>query len=43
MATLVVPAVLAVLRADGVVELIGAERIHGNVDRAVVAHVAHTQ
>jgi MFS superfamily sulfate permease-like transporter len=35
--------VLAVLRAGGVVELIGAERIHGNVHRAVFAHLAHTQ
>jgi sulfate permease, SulP family len=43
MATLVLLAVLAVLRADGLVELIGAERIHGNVHRAVVAHLAHTQ
>jgi SulP family sulfate permease len=33
------PHVLAVLTADGVVERIGAERIHGNVDRAVTAHL----
>src|SRR4051812_5608108 len=33
------PQVLAVLGADGVVELIGAERIHGNVHRAVAAHL----
>ena len=43
MATLVDADVQAVLRADGVVELIGAERIHGNVHRAGVAHLAHTQ
>jgi hypothetical protein len=43
MATLVLLAVLAVLRADGVVELIDAEPIHVNVHRAVVAHLAHTQ
>ena len=43
MATLMIPAVLAVLRADSVVELIGADRIHGNVHRGVAAHMAHTQ
>jgi anti-anti-sigma factor len=34
------PQVLAVLRADGVVELIGADHIHGNVHRAVQAELA---
>jgi hypothetical protein len=29
------PQVRAVLEADGVVELIGADHIHGNVQRAV--------
>ena len=43
MATLVVPAVLAVLRVDSVVELIGAGGIHSNVHRAAVTHLAHTQ
>jgi SulP family sulfate permease len=33
------PQVLAVMRADGVVERIGADRIHGNVYRAVAAHL----
>jgi SulP family sulfate permease len=37
------PHVLAVPHADGVVELIGADRIHGNLHRAVGAHVAPTQ
>ncbi len=31
------PRVLAVLRADGFVDRLGADRIHGNVDRAVEA------
>jgi sulfate permease, SulP family len=31
------PIVLAVLRADGFVDRLGADRIHGNVDRAVEA------
>ena len=31
------PHVLSVLRADGVVDLVGADHIHGNVYRAVVA------
>jgi sulfate permease, SulP family len=35
------PPVWAVLRADGVVELIGVERFHGNVHRAVTAHLEH--
>jgi hypothetical protein len=30
-----------VLRADGVVDLIGADRIHGNVHRAVEAELGH--
>lgn len=34
------PQVLAVLRADGVVERIGADHIHGNVHRAVEAQLA---
>jgi SulP family sulfate permease len=34
------PQVLAVLSADGVVDLIGRERIHGNVHRAVEAELA---
>jgi SulP family sulfate permease len=33
------PQVLAVLEADGVVERIGADRIHGNVERAVQAQL----
>jgi len=36
------PHVMAVLRADGVVELIGVDRFHGNVHRAVAAHLADT-
>jgi anti-anti-sigma factor len=35
------PNVLAVLEADGIVDLIGADHIHGNVDRAVEAQLAH--
>jgi anti-anti-sigma regulatory factor len=31
------PAVRAVLERDGVIELIGADRIHGNIYRAVQA------
>ena len=31
--------VLAVLRADGVVALLGEERLHGNVDQAVRAEL----
>ena len=34
------PQVLAVLRADGIVDLIGADHIHGNVHRAVEAQLA---
>jgi sulfate permease, SulP family len=34
------PQVLAVLRADGIVECIGADHIHGNVHRAVEAQLA---
>jgi SulP family sulfate permease len=33
----VIPRVMVVLRADGVVDLIGADHIHGNVHRAVQA------
>ena len=33
------PHVLAVLQADGIVDLIGADHIHGNVHRAVEAHL----
>ena len=33
------PVVLAVLRADGFVDRLGADRIHGNVDRAVEAQL----
>jgi sulfate permease, SulP family len=33
------PTVLAVLRADGFVDRLGADRIHGNVDRAVEAQL----
>ncbi len=34
------PNVLAVLRADGIVELVGADHIHGNVNRAIEAELA---
>jgi anti-anti-sigma factor len=34
------PQVLAVLEADGIVERIGADHIHGNVHRAVEAQLA---
>jgi sulfate permease, SulP family len=34
------PSVLKVLRADGLVDLIGADNIHGNVDRAVSAQLS---
>ena len=34
------PSVLAVLRADGFVDRLGADRIHGNVDRAVEAQLS---
>ena len=36
------PQVLAVLRADGIVDRIGADHIHGNVHRAVEAQLAST-
>ena len=35
--------VLAVLRADGVVALLGEERLHGNVDQAVRAELASVE
>jgi len=34
------PQVMAVLLADGLAERLGLDRIHGNVDRAVEAHLA---
>src|SRR4051812_37998437 len=34
------PAVLAVLQRDGLVDLIGADHVHGNIDRAVEAQLA---
>jgi len=34
------PQVLAVLQADGVVDRIGADHVHGNVHRAVDAQLA---
>jgi len=34
------PHVLKVLRADGVLDLIGADHVHGNVDRALEAELA---
>jgi anti-anti-sigma factor len=34
------PAVRKVLEADGVIDLIGADHIHGNIDRAVEAQLA---
>jgi sulfate permease, SulP family len=34
------PQVLAVLEADGVVDRIGTDHIHGNVHRAVEAQLA---
>jgi sulfate permease, SulP family len=37
------PHVLAVLRADGVFDVIGADHIHGNVHRAVEAQLAVTR
>jgi hypothetical protein len=36
------PVVRELLTRDGVADLIGAERIHGNVHRAVEAHLAAT-
>jgi hypothetical protein len=32
--------VFKVLQADGIVELIGADHVHGNVDRALEAELA---
>jgi sulfate permease, SulP family len=37
------PHVLAVLEADGIVERIGADRIHGNVHLAVEAQLTDTR
>ena len=37
------PQVLAVLQADGVVDRIGADHIHGNVHRAVEAQLAEAE
>jgi anti-anti-sigma factor len=37
------PHVRAVLQADGVIDRIGPDRIHGNVDRAVEAQLAATE
>jgi hypothetical protein len=34
------PNVLKVLQADGIVERIGADHIHGNVNRAIEAQLA---
>ncbi len=34
------PPVLTVLRADGILELIGSDHIHGNVNRAIEAQLA---
>ena len=34
------PSVLKVLRADGILELIGSDHIHGNVNRAIEAQLA---
>ena len=34
------PQVLAVLRADGIIDRIGADHVHGNVHRAVEAQLA---
>ena len=34
------PNVLRVLEANGIVELVGADHIHGNVDRAIEAELA---
>jgi sulfate permease, SulP family len=36
------PQVYAVLQADGIVDRIGADHIHGNVHRAVEAQLADT-
>jgi anti-anti-sigma factor len=37
------PNVLKVLQSDGIVELIGADHIHGNVNRAIEAQLAESQ
>ncbi len=37
------PVVIAVLERDGVLDLIGRDRLHGNVFRAVAAHLADTR
>jgi sulfate permease, SulP family len=37
------PHVLAVLRADGIIDRIGADHIHGNVHRAVEAQLAEAR
>jgi SulP family sulfate permease len=37
------PSVLKVLRADGLVDVIGANHIHGNVDRAISAQLTSEQ
>jgi len=34
------PQVLTVLQADGILDRIGSDHIHGNVDRAVEAQLA---
>ena len=36
------PTVLDVLRAEGFIDLLGADHIHGNVHRAVEAHVTES-
>jgi hypothetical protein len=37
------PPVLKVLRADGILELIGSDHIHANVNRAIEAQFAHIE
>ena len=37
------PQVLAVLRADGIIDRIGADHVHGNVHRAVEAQLADAE
>ena len=37
------PVVIAVLERDGLLDLIGRDRLHGNVFRAVAAHLADTR
>ena len=34
------PPILKVFRADGILELIGSDHIHGNVNRAIEAQLA---